>query len=316
MIRTLREVRRTLVVAGSLCVALAVGLAASQADPMSPSRFAPGALVGEWATQFPNHGGPPTIGTVAYRPDGSYQETLVIGGETVGWWRGRYALAPDGTLVLDESETSPQLCYAGECQPNDPPTRTVARLEAIDASRYSATYVDESGMPATLTFQRVGGGGGPEAGVPGGAPGGVPAVPGAVPGGATAPTTTVPASPMTPGLTAPPPGAPEAGATGPTGADAAGHGASPWIGTWSDGDVTVRIGGADGAVLEVDGATYPLNVSGDETRLAGTFESGGQRYEIALHRTADGLTVSSGGATYALRPAGGATGSDNPLSAP
>ena len=176
MIHSIRDAYRVLVVACSLCLALAAGLATSQGDPMSPGRFAPQALVGDWAIQFPNEGGPPTFGTVTYRPDGSYQETLIIGGETAGWWRGRYTLAPDGTLVLEETGTSPQLCFAGQCQPNDPPTRTVARLVALDASSYSATYVDESGMPATLTFQRVAGGQGPAPSAPGAAPGGVPGV--------------------------------------------------------------------------------------------------------------------------------------------
>lgn len=312
--------RRTLVVlACSLCLTLVVGPAAAQPvgrpAPMAPGSFTPDVLVGDWTIPFPNEGGPPMTGTVAYRPDGSYEETLVIGGEPVGWWRGRYTLAPDGTLTLDETETSPQLCYAGQCQPNDPPTRTVTQLVNVGPSSYSATFVDETGVPATLTFTRASARAAPGFG--------------AQPGGMV-PVTPVPATPMDPGAAGPNP----AGPSGPGPAapnplapnplapapavpgPGAGPAEDPWVGTWTDGEVTVRIGGEEGAVLEVGGAVYPMSASGDDTRLVGTFESLEARYDIVLERTPEGMAVTSGGSTYTLRSVGDAppaTSSGNPL---
>lgn len=311
MMESMRNARHALAVACCLWIGLNAGLASSQNDVSTPSTFAPDALVGQWAIPFPNEGGPPVFGTVAYRPDGSYEETLIIGGETAGWWRGRYTLAPDGTLSLEESETSPQLCFAGQCEPNDPPTSTVARLETVTPSSFTATFVDEGGIPASLTFQRVASG----AGTPQPGPGGVSGV------------TTVPAIPMTPGADAATPGVPSTGAAGAgplapapatpqPGAGAAAADADPWLGTWTDGDVTVRFDVATGVSLEVDGAVYPMRLSGDDARLEGTFGAGDQSYEIVLQRSGGGMTVTSGGATYSLQRQGGASGSGNPLGGP
>lgn len=325
MIRSIRTPHHALALAFAVCLALIAGVAATQGDPMQPTRFPPDALVGEWAIEFPNPGGPRTIGTVSYRPDGSYEETLIMGEEIVGWWRGTYTLAPDGTLALNEIENSPDLCFAGQCEPNDPPTPTVARLDSVVPTSYTATYVEDGGMPATLTFQRVGGGmgasptgpGGPDGGAGGGAGGG--SADGA-PG-----VTTVPATPMTPGADGEGPVAPDDGAAGanplratpteppPGGAGATAAEPDPWLGTWSDGDVTIRFDLENGVSLHVGGAEYPMRLWGDDRRLDGTFDSGGQSYEIALERAADTVTVTSGGASYLLQREGGAPGSGNPL---
>lgn len=143
----------------------------------------------------------------------------------------------------------------------------------------------------------------------------------------------------TPTLPETPPGAPGAagpapGATapaGPTGATGPGSGPAPGGGvSWSG--VYVGTGGDGGAlrlqlqqtpqgvqgVIETGGARYPLQASGDATRLEGGFQASGGTFGVEIHRSGAGLVLVTGGARYTLAPAapeaGG--GGGNPLGTP
>jgi hypothetical protein len=111
-------------------------------------------LVGTWQTNIPNEGGPPLVGVVVFSPDGSYREELMIQGELGGFWEGRYTLAPDSTLTQNEVNKSSQLCFQGDCQPNEGPPVTVSKLGAVSPNSFTLTYTDgPQGYAAT--FQRM-----------------------------------------------------------------------------------------------------------------------------------------------------------------
>lgn len=92
-------------------------------------------------------------------------------------------------------------------------------------------------------------------------------------------------------------------------------GANPWIGSFTDGDLTLHVGGAQGDVLERRGVSYPLTLRDAGGRLEGTFSAAGTSYPVVIERVGQNLMVSTGGARYDLAPlaGGGAAIPANPL---
>ena len=106
---------------------------------------------------------------------------------------------------------------------------------------------------------------------------------------------------------------PTAAAT-PTPPSAAGVDVAPFVGTYSDADVTVEVT-ADGAVNVVRGGqTYPGRAaSATANGFSGSFTAGGSSFPFNATTTAGGLSFTSGSKTYQLTREGGAGTDDNPL---
>ena len=259
---------------------LTTALAQSALTP-SALQAAPGnPVVGVWQVSFPNDGGPPVEGVVGFNPDGTYREEMTSQGQQVAFWEGRYTLAPDGTLTQTETNKSPQFCFQGQCEPNDGPSVTTSRLSAQSADSITLTYAEGS-ETYTLTFQRVGAAALPQ-------PGPQPA-----PQVCSGP---VPA----PGCTQPSPAPAEIGS-------------NPWAGTYSDGDVTLHLAGPGADYFERGGQQYPLQLTGTNERLEGTFTSNGSSFPVVLERSGGAVLLSSGELRFTLQPVGGAPQPANPL---
>jgi hypothetical protein len=237
-------------------------------------------VVGMWQTDIPNEGGPPLVGVVVFSPDGSYREELMIQGELGGFWEGRYTLAPDGTLTQSEVNKSPQLCFQGECQPNDGPPVTVSKLGAVSPNSFTLTYSDgPQGYAAT--FQRV--------------PQSASAAPTLQdqplqPIASNVPASNVPASNV------PASNVPASNVPVPNVA------ANPWAGVYSDGTITLNLRGPGEDYFERQGKQYPLQLRGSAERLEGTFSSDGNTFPVVLERRDGSVILTSGELSFTLIP--------------
>jgi hypothetical protein len=86
----------------------------------------------------------------------------------------------------------------------------------------------------------------------------------------------------------------------------------PWVGTFSDGNLMLTLQGANGqytGTLELSGQRYGLSASSDGANLVGQFESNGSMFDFSCSLQGDTVTLTSGGATYALKR----QGASNPL---
>jgi len=112
-----------------------------------------------------------------------------------------------------------------------------------------------------------------------------------------------------------------AGAVSGTGANPLAGGADPraagdpWVGTFTDGSVGLRLQGSAGryaGVVQVGGEEFPLDVSGTDAALSGSFRSAEGSFPLTLSRQSGGIVLETGGARYTLRPSSAAA---NPLAA-
>jgi hypothetical protein len=81
----------------------------------------------------------------------------------------------------------------------------------------------------------------------------------------------------------------------------------PWAGTFSDGNLTLTLQGANGqytGTLELSGQRYGLTAQVENTNLVGQFESSGSLFEFSCSRQGDTVTLTSGGANYTLKRQG------------
>lgn len=116
----------------------------------------------------------------------------------------------------------------------------------------------------------------------------------------------------------PRPPAPRVPATGPLGPTpganplAPGGGQDPYVGTFSDGNVTLTLTGGAGQYagqVSVGGASYPVRAQGGAQGIQGLIEAPDGQYALAAQPQGQSLIVVSGGMQYALvRVSGGAVG--------
>jgi hypothetical protein len=95
----------------------------------------------------------------------------------------------------------------------------------------------------------------------------------------------------------------------------AGGGGDPWVGTFSDGNLTLQLQGSGGSytgVAQLSGQTFTVSVSGSADRLSGSFRAADGEYALQLARAGGAVTLTTGGTTYTLQPAG-AGAPANPL---
>lgn len=88
----------------------------------------------------------------------------------------------------------------------------------------------------------------------------------------------------------------------------------PWVGTFSDGNLTLQLQGAGGSyqgVAQLSGQSFTVTVSGSGTQLTGSFQAADGQYPLTLTQAGSSVTLSSGGTTYNLQRAGAAAA--NPL---
>ena len=91
----------------------------------------------------------------------------------------------------------------------------------------------------------------------------------------------------------------------------------PWVGTFSDGELTLTLDGEGGhytGQIEFGSTTYPVTAQGDVSSVAGTFTSNGQAFSFVAALQADTIVFETGGASYRLRRQGAA--GVNPLAGP
>jgi hypothetical protein len=87
---------------------------------------------------------------------------------------------------------------------------------------------------------------------------------------------------------------------------------NPWVGTFSDGNLTLSLQGANGqytGTLELSGQRYRLSASSEGATLVGQFESNGSMFDFSCSLQGDTVTLTSGGTAYALKR----QGASNPL---
>ncbi len=269
-----------------LGVALGQNAPGTAAPGSAPPSQVTGAILGAWQTAVPlGQGMPPATGIFIARPDNTYREELHVQGQLAAFWEGTYTLTPDGVLTQDETSKSPQICAMGECYPNDGSARTVSRVRVQGPNAILVSSQDPaSGQTVTLAWQRKAS----QAPPPGQA-------------SARPPSAAPPAAPV--------PGRAVAGTPAPAAA------AVPWGGTYTDGDLTLRLGGEQGNRLERAGESYPLNLRANGGRLQGTFLAGGNSFPVVIERAGEDLVVTTGGARYELapEPAQGPAQPANPL---
>lgn len=79
--------------------------------------------------------------------------------------------------------------------------------------------------------------------------------------------------------------------------------AGPFEGTWTDGDISVRLRGGAGAYtgsIEVDRKRHPATAKGDAKRLEGSFEANGGTFQFTATLEGETLVLVSGSSTYRL----------------
>jgi hypothetical protein len=94
-------------------------------------------------------------------------------------------------------------------------------------------------------------------------------------------------------------------------------GGDPWVGSFSDGSVTVKLQGSGGQYtgsVRVEQQEFPLAVSGAGSELSGSFRTAEGDFPVTLRRSATELVLTTGGVSYPLQitSAGSAAG-NNPL---
>jgi len=91
--------------------------------------------------------------------------------------------------------------------------------------------------------------------------------------------------------------------------------ADPWAGTFTDGSLVLELQGGGGEYrgnVQVGGQQFPVAVRGSGASLTGSFRSPDGEFPVTLTRSGGGVTLATGGATYALQR-GGAGAAANPL---
>lgn len=269
-----------------LMLCLGTALAQGTIQP-TMSQVTTAALIGKWQTSVPiGDGMPPAEGTLTINPDGSYREEMLFQGQLAGFWEGSYSLTPDGIFSQTELSKSPQICVQGQCFSNDGPNMTVSTIVKLDANHFTVRIQDpESGEVFTLEWQRVLGAAivnpqpGPQLPLPACKPGMTPAPQG----------NCVAAAPVTPennGFT--------------------------WAGNYSDGAITLQLGGLEGDYLEREGVRYPLSLQANNAMLEGTFSSGNDSFPLSLERLDNIIVLRTGNARYELT----STQANNPFDPP
>jgi hypothetical protein len=125
-------------------------------NPLSPGDTGQTGLVGIWQGRL-ELDGISIISFSAFYPDGTYREEAYIGEEQVAFEEGRYTLSADGTLEMVSLNRSPQICFQGQCAPNDGPTTNTGRVVFQGSDTAVITFTDEAqGAPVTVTYQRIG----------------------------------------------------------------------------------------------------------------------------------------------------------------
>lgn len=79
--------------------------------------------------------------------------------------------------------------------------------------------------------------------------------------------------------------------------------ADPLVGTFSDGNLVLRLQGGQGAYtgdIHFSGQTFPATAQGHAAELRGTFTSGGQAFSFTARLEGDTLNFETGGASYRL----------------
>lgn len=99
----------------------------------------------------------------------------------------------------------------------------------------------------------------------------------------------------------------------------AGGGADPYVGTFSDGSLTLELQGAGGQYqgrVSAGGTVYQVAASGGPNGLQGVIETPQGTFPMSVSPTNGGVVVTEGGAQYNLTRAGGPQGAATPQGAP
>jgi hypothetical protein len=93
----------------------------------------------------------------------------------------------------------------------------------------------------------------------------------------------------------------------------------PFVGTFSDGNLTIQLSGGSGQYsgqVTLDGALYPVNAQGSGEMIAGMLSTPDGQYPFSIAPTANGLTVTSEGVQYHLSRGGAPAQAAPPTQAP
>ncbi len=231
-------------------------------------------IVGLWqASVSPQPGSPPILVRDIFTPDGKWREEIITDGQVTGFWEGNYTLTPDGKLTTNETNVSPQVCIAGQCKANNPPTTTVSRVKFQGTNSFLQEVVDPSTgqVVFSVTHERM------NDKSQGGQPSG-------------------PANPVS-------------GCSNPldpkcSSQNTANNNTS-WSGAYTDGQLKLVLqeqANVVNGLLELAGNQYQLQAQGDANNLQGIFKTpDGQQFELSISRANGGVVLSTGGKSYNLQ---------------
>ena len=244
-------------------------------------------IVGVWETKVVLSPGVPEATDHLYIfPNGMYREEMYFDKFAAAFWEGRYTLTADGTLTQTLSNKSPQICLSeGQCIANEVPQQATAKVTLNNTNEMTVVVPDQStGQMMTLNYKRIQP---PMAGTPGST--------------TTGSTTTGP----TPGSTTTGPisGSTSTGTGSNTGTPGAANTFAQWVGSYTDGDLTVHLGSPQGNYMQKGETFFQLSVQGDEQRLEGAFRTqSGDTFPIVLQRQNGQVLVMSDNLNFTLTP--------------
>lgn len=251
-------------------------------------------IVGVWQTTIAlGQGLPEATGILYAFPNNMYREEMYINKELGAFWEGKYTLTPDGTFTQFEGNKSPQICIAkSQCMTNESESQIVSRISLKNPNEMTINIQDStSGQMIALNYSRMQnpntGGNSPTTGGP--TTSNMPTLPNPnMPGG------TVPNNPSTTG---------NLPTNTSTGAQVAANTFSSWIGSYTDGELTVHLGSPQGNYMQKGDATFQLAVQGDAQRLEGAFRTqSGDTFPIVLERQNGLVIVTSDTLNFSLNP--------------
>lgn len=236
----------------------------------------PSPVVGLWQASLDlQPGAAPIIVRDIFTANGKWREEVLTDGQVTGFWEGSYSLSADGKLITIETNVSAQVCMAGQCKANNPPTTTVSTVKFQGSNSFLQEIVDPSTgkVVFSVNHERIN-----EANT-GGNPNNSKG-----PLGQNQPCS----NPLDPKCSSQPTANP-----------------SSWSGTYTDGQLKLVLqeqAGLVNGLLELAGNQYQLQAQGDANSLKGFFKTqDGQQFELSISRVDGGLVLSTGGKNYNLQ---------------
>jgi len=242
-------------------------LAVAQTGKIAVSQHGGTQLVGLWQASVSFQPGmTPILVRDSFTAEGKWREEVFTDNVVSGWWEGTYSLAADATLTTNETAVSPQVCMAGTCKANNPPTVTVSKVRFEGADTFIQDIVNPANGQVVFTIKH-----------------------------------TRVQSPATTGTT---PQIPKVNndRQNPL---AAGQNPQSWNGAYTDGRLKLVLQEQNNMVIgliELAANQYQLQAQGDANKLQGVFKTeDGQQFELRISRVNGGLVLSTGGKNYNLQ---------------